>query len=277
MTYPVSIMKTNNIENQTNFDFSDAVKEITRVPRPIVAMAKDFPNGHLIPFHQHDRSQFLYASSGVMTVTTVNGIWVVPSLRAVWIPTLTDHQIGCSGKLSMRTLYIIPGAATKLPEKCCVVSVPPLLRELILHVVSLPRLYELNSLEERIMNIILDLVQILKVAPLNLPMPTDARLKKISETLTVNPGDNRTLEDWGKSVGATNRTLARLFRFETGMGFRQWRQQMRILESLRRLGREEQVSTIALDLGYNSPSAFIAMFKKTLGKTPGQYFKEADS
>ncbi len=277
MTYPVSIMKTNNIENQTNFDFSDAVKEITRVPRPIVAMAKDFPNGHLIPFHQHDRSQFLYASSGVMTVTTVNGIWVVPSLRAVWIPTLTDHQIGCSGKLSMRTLYIIPGVATKLPEKCCVVSVPPLLRELILHVVSLPRLYELNSLEERIMNIILDLVQILKVAPLNLPMPTDARLKKISETLTVNPGDNRTLEDWGKSVGATNRTLARLFRFETGMGFRQWRQQMRILESLRRLGREEQVSTIALDLGYNSPSAFIAMFKKTLGKTPGQYFKEADS
>jgi hypothetical protein len=73
------------------------------------------------------------------------------------------------------------------------------------------------------------------------------------------------------------RTLARLFRFETGMSFRQWRQQMRILESLRRLGQEEQVSTIALDLGYNSPSAFRAMFKKNLRKTPNQYFKEADS
>ena len=270
-------MKTNNIENQTKFDVSDSVREITKVPRPIVAMAKDFPNGHLIPFHQHDRSQLLYASSGVMTVTTVKGIWVVPPLRAVWIPALTDHQIGCSGKLSMRTLYIIPGVASKLPEECCVVSVPPLLRELILHAVTLPRLYELNGLEERIMNLILDLVQILKVAPLELPMPTDLRLKKISETLTVNPGDNRTLEDWGKSVGATDRTLARLFRFETGMSFRQWRQQMRILESLRRLGREEQVSTVALDLGYNSPSAFITMFKKALGKTPGQYFKEADS
>jgi AraC-like DNA-binding protein/quercetin dioxygenase-like cupin family protein len=270
-------MKTNNIENETKIDFSDSVEEITRVPRPIVAMAKDFPNGHRIPFHQHDRSQLLYASSGVMTVTTVNGIWVVPPLRAVWIPALTDHQIDCSGKLSMRTLYIKPGAASKLPEECCVVSVPPLLRELILHAVTLPRLYELNSPEERIMNMILDLVQILKVAPLELPMPTDARLKMISETLTVNPGDNRTLEDWGKSVGATNRTLSRLFRFETGMSFRPWRQQIRILESLRRLGREEQVTTVALDLGYNSPSAFIAMFKKALGKTPGQYFKEADS
>ena len=176
----------------------------------------------------------------------------------------------------MRTLYIKPEAASKLPEECCVVSVPPLLRELILHAVTLPRLYELNSLEGRIMNMILDLVQILKVAPLDLTMPTDVRLKKISKILTVNPGDNRTLEDWGKSVGATSRTLARLFRLETGMGFRQWRQQMRILASLRRLGREEQVTTVALDLGYDSPSAFIAMFRKALGKTPGQYFKETD-
>jgi AraC-like DNA-binding protein/quercetin dioxygenase-like cupin family protein len=268
-------MKTNNIENQTKVDSSDSVEEITRVPRPIVAMAKDFPNGHLIPFHQHDRSQLLYASSGVMTVTTEKGIWVVPPLRAVWIPAHTDHQINCSGKLSMRTLYIKIGIKPNLPDECCVVTVPPLLRELILHAVTLPRLYKPDSLEERIMNIILELVQILKAAPLELRMPTDVRLKKISEKLTVNPGDNRTLEQWGKSVGATERTLARRFRFETGMSFRQWRQQMRILESLRRLGREEQVSTVALDLGYNSPSAFIAMFKKALGKTPGQYFKEA--
>lgn len=276
MKYPVNTMQTNNIENQTKVNFASPIKEIPNIPRPIIAMALDYPSGQLIPFHQHSRSQFLYASSGVMTVTTVQGVWVVPPQRAVWIPAFTGHQIACSGALSMRTLYIIPGAASNMPEECCVVSVPPLLRELILHAVTLPRLYELNSLDERIMNMILDLVQILKVAPLNLPMPIDARLKKISKKLIVNPGDNRTLEDWGKKVGATDRTLARLFRSETGMSFRQWRQQIRILESLRRLGREEQVSTIALELGYNSPSAFIAMFKKVLGKTPGQYFSDAD-
>jgi len=270
-------MKTKSIDNLTKTGLYDPVQEVTNVPRPIVAMAKDFENGQVIPFHQHDRSQLLYASSGVMTVTTEKGIWVVPPLRAVWVPSLTEHQIVCSGELSMRTLYIKPEATLKLPEECCVVSVPPLLRELILHAVTLPRLYKPSSYEERIMNVILDLVQTLKIAPLDLPIPTDVRLKKISEKLTVNPGDNRTLEDWGKSVGATSRTLARLFRFETGMSFRQWRQQMRILESLRRLGREEQVTTVALDLGYDSPSAFIAMFKKALGKTPGQYFKEPDT
>jgi len=100
-----------------------------------------------------------------------------------------------------------------------------------------------------------------------------ARLKKIYDLLSVNPGDNRTLDDWGKTVGATGRTLARLIRIETGMSFGQWRQQVRILEALRRLGMNEPVTTVAIELGYDSPSAFISMFKKTLGQTPGRYFK----
>ena len=232
-------MKTNNIENQTKTDPSDPVEEITSIPRSVVAMAKDFPNGHLIPFHQHARSQLLYASSGVMTVTTANGIWVVPPLRAVWIPALVEHQIGCAGNLSMRTLYIKHEVTPNLQRECCVLSIPPVLRELIL----------------------------------DLPIPRDDRLQKIFRGLTENPGDNRTLEKWGKTVGATSRTLARLFRSETGMSFTQWRQQVRILEGLRRLAREEPVTTVALDIGYDSPSAFIAMFRKALGRTPGQYFK----
>jgi AraC-like DNA-binding protein/quercetin dioxygenase-like cupin family protein len=266
-------MKTNNIANQTKTDLSDPVEEITNIPRTVVAMAKDFPNGHVIPFHQHARSQLLYASSGVMTVTTANGIWVVPPLRAVWIPALVEHQINCSGRLSMRTLYIKPEGANYLPRECCVVSVPPVLRELILYATTLPHLYKPNSPEARIMNVILDLIQTLKVAPLDLPIPRDGRLHKIFIELTENPSDNRTLEDWGKAIGATSRTLTRLFRSETGMSFTQWRQQVRILEGLRRLAREEPVTTVALDLGYDSLSAFIAMFRKALGRTPGQYFK----
>ena len=266
-------MKTKNIEKRTKTDIADPVEEITSVPRSIVAMAKEFPSGHLIPFHRHVRSQLLYASSGVMTVTTAQGIWVVPPLRAVWVPALTEHQIDCSGRLSMRTLYFKPEVVSQLPHRCCVVSVPPLLRELILHAVTLPRLYEPGTPEERIMKVILDLIQAQEVAPLTLPIPRDLRLKKIFKTLTANAADKRTLQDWGKTVGATSRTLARLFRAETGMSFRQWRQQFRILEALRCLGREEPVTAVALDLGYESPSAFIAMFRKALGMTPGHYFK----
>jgi AraC-like DNA-binding protein len=123
------------------------------------------------------------------------------------------------------------------------------------------------------MNVILDLVQTLEVAPLDLPIPGDGRLQKIFLGLTENPADKRNLNDWGKTVGATSRTLARLFRSKTGMSFTQWGQQVKILEGLKRLTREEPVTTVALDLGYDNPSAFIAMFRKALGRTPGQYFQ----
>jgi AraC-like DNA-binding protein len=120
--------------------------------------------------------------------------------------------------------------------------------------------------------VILDQIRSMAIAPLELPIPEDVRLQKIYKQLSSNPGDSRRLEDWGKEVGATGRTLARRFRLETGLSFGQWRQQIRILEALRRLGMKEPVTTVSIELGYESTSAFISMFKKALGKTPGQYF-----
>ncbi len=254
-------------------NLTDPVEEITKIPRMIVAHAVDYPHGHLIPYHWHHRAQLLYASSGVMTVITKKGIWVVPPLRAIWIPALVGHQITSSGELSMRTLYVQSNAIPDLPIQCCVVSVPPLLRELILYAVTLTRLYEPDSPEERIMKVILDMIKTLRVTPLVLPIPEDNRLQEISNALTQNPADQRNLEEWSKLVGTTSRTLARIFRVETGMSFGQWRQQVRILEALRQLGSGEAVTTVALNLGYDSLSAFIAMFRKNLGTTPGQYFK----
>ena len=267
-------MKTKYSAKGTNSSPPDPVEDIVSIPRPIVAMAKEFPPGHLIPFHQHERAQLLYASSGVMTVKTNGGIWVVPPLRAVWIPAHTHHQIKVSDQLSMRTLYIDPNFFPGPSEKCCVITVTPLLKELILHAMTLPRLYPLKGPEERLLNVILDQIQRMRIAPLELPIPEDFRLKKIYKRLSSSPGDNRKLEDWGKMVGATGRTLARRFRVETGMTFGQWRQQVRILEALERLAKNEPVTTVAIELGYDSPSAFISMFKKALGKTPGQYFAE---
>jgi AraC-like DNA-binding protein len=130
--------------------------------------------------------------------------------------------------------------------------------------------------EEHIMTVILDQIQHLDVKPLSLPIPKENRLNKIFLELSKNPGDKRTLEEWGKLVGATRRTLTRLFHSEVGMSFGQWRQQIRILESLRRLALNEPVISVAIDLGYDSPSAFISMFKKALGKTPGQYFIDSE-
>lgn len=251
----------------------DQADNYRNISRPIVAVAKEFSSGHLIPLHKHSRSQFLYASSGVMTVKTNKGIWVVPPLRAVWIPANTLHEIEVSGHLSMRTLYIDPKTFSGPSMECCVIAVTPLLRELVLYAITMDQLYPIGGKEERLLTVMLDQISSVDMASLELPIPKDQRLKKIYDLLSVTPGDNRTLDGWGKTVGATGRTLARLFRQETGMSFGQWRQQVRVMEALRRLGVNEPVTTVAIDLGYDSPSAFISMFKKTLGETPGRYFK----
>lgn len=258
---------------RTKIEDSEEISYVERIPRPVVAVALNYPGNHLIQAHRHQSAQLLYASEGVMTVTTNKGIWVVPPQRAVWVPMLTQHEILTFGRLSMRTLYIKGDAVSDLPNQCCVVTVSPLLRELILHATTLPRLYDLSGSDARIMSVILDQIQSLPVKPLDLRIPRDTRLNRIYKALADNPADNRSLEDWGHKVGACSRTLTRLFRAETEMSFRQWRRQFRILEALKRLGQREPITQIALDLGYDSPSAFICMFKKALGKTPGQYFK----
>jgi AraC-like DNA-binding protein len=134
-------------------------------------------------------------------------------------------------------------------ENCCVINVSPLLEELILHAISLPRLYPLKGPEERLLTVVLDQIRSMRIARLELPIPEDVRLKKIYKRLSSSPEDNRKLEDWGKIVRATGRTLARHLRLEIGMTFGQWRHQIRILEALKRLGMKESVTSVAIELG----------------------------
>ncbi|MDY0189273.1 MAG: AraC family transcriptional regulator [Desulfuromonas sp.] len=172
----------------------------------------------------------------------------------------------------IQTLFIQHNYFPDAPSSCCVVAVSTLLKELILYATTLPRLYPLEGASARLMRVILDQIQVMDVKPLSLSIPAQPKLKQIFSQLCAAPGDKRTLEEWGNSVGATKRTLSRLFQADIGMSFSQWRQQIRILEALRRLAQGEAVTSVAIDLGYDSPSAFISMFKKALGKTPGQYF-----
>lgn len=269
-------MMTKNNEKWTNTSNSLRISNLHKTPRTIVAWSEDYPNGHVIGMHRHERAQLLFASSGVMSVTTAEGVWVVPPLRAVWIPALTDHQIACSGKVLMRTLYVAQDQFEYPLEQCSVVSVPPLLRELILYAVEMPRLYDTKGPDGRIAKVIIDSIQKLQVTPLVLQIPENIKLLKVHKALTSDPADQRTLSGWADYVNMTSRTLARHIKAETNLTFGQWRQQIRLLEALRRLGNNEAVTKVAIDLGYDSPSAFISMFKKALGSTPGQYFNNID-
>ncbi len=248
--------------------------ELDHIPRPLSWRISEIRSGCEIAAHKHRRAQMLYASDGVMTVTTQSGIWVVPPHRAVWVPEGRDHAVYANTTLSLKNLYIDGRRVPDLPNELCVVTVPRLLRELILETVDLPPLYDETGPDGRLVALVLDRIRSLDIIPLHLPLPIGKGIAEIAAAIIEAPDDNRTLNAWAQTSGMSARTLARRFQSQTGMTFGQWRQQARLLEALRRLADGDSVTTIALDLGYESQSAFIAMFKKALGKTPGKYFSD---
>jgi AraC-like DNA-binding protein len=239
----------------------------------ITTLTHDYPPGHVVALHFHDRDQLVYACGGVMTVRTHEGTWVVPTHRAVWIPATIPHTITMSGTVRMRTLYLRPRLARTLPRCCCVVNVVPLLRELILHACALPALDRRIKRQRYLIDLIVDQLQTIQMVSLQLPNPSDSRAIRVANVLLLEPGDQRTLEQICKNAGAGKRTIERLFQKETGLTFGKWRQQLRLMQAMRLLADGAKVTHAALEAGYSTPSAFISMFRKTLGTTPTLYFR----
>lgn len=241
------------------------------VPRPVAAMPKDFPADFVIAEHAHPRAQLAHAVSGLMWVETEAGAWAVPPRYALWIPAGVHHSVRMVGPVAMRTLYIDTDAVAGLPPSCTVIEVFPLLRELIVAAASEPVEYDLSGRGGRVAALLLDELRASPAAPVHLPMPRDRRLARLAALLLDDPGRDETLESWGVIVGASARTLARRFRDETGMSFAEWRQRARLVLALARLAEGEAVAAVAGRLGYRSPSAFSAMFRRTIGRSPAAY------
>ncbi len=239
----------------------------------VTTLTYDYPESYKIPLHFHDRDQLVYASRGVMTIRTQSGTWVVPSHRAVWIPARIPHTITTSGVVAMRTLYFKPRLAKRLPKACCVINVSSLLKELILHACASKALKQQVAWQRHLIAVILHQLETVQMIPLQLPHLTDPRLLRIAEVLTKDPCDQRTLIQLCRVTGANKRSIERLFQREIGMTFGKWRQQLRLMQGIRFLAEGAKVTTAALDSGYSTPSAFISMFKNTLGTTPGAYLK----
>lgn len=236
----------------------------------VEVLARDDPKGFVIAPHAHGEHQIVHASSGIMRVMTDAAAWIVPRGRALWMPARTVHWIACVTDVSMRTVYLQPSAALKTPQSCAVWAVTGLMREVMLRLVEGAVSDAQRAL---LVALLVSEIEAADQVPLNLPMPRDRRLRRVTEALQAAPGDNRTLEDWARLAGAAPRTLIRLFHKETGLGFREWRRQARLMAALERLAQREPVTTVALDLGYASPSAFIQAFREVLGVTPARYFE----
>ena len=236
-------------------------------------LALGFSTGTRTGKHTHPWCQLIHATRGVMTVDTEHGTWVVPSERAVWVPADVEHEIETAGAVTLRTLYLRPELSPGLPTTCFVVHVSPLLRELLLHTVRRGHLDRSVPAEKRLAGVLVDQLLEIPALPLSLPQPRDERARKIAALVRANPAGPGVLEVLARGSGASLRTLERLFHRETGMSFGRWRQRARLLHALHRLAAGEPVTGVALDVGYESTSAFIAMFKRELGTTPGRYYR----
>ncbi len=156
------------------------------------------------------------------------------------------------------------------------VNVSALLREVILHACTLGVLKETSPRQQHLIEVILDLLEGVHMIPLQLPHLFDPRAARVAKVLMANPGDSRGLVEICQDSGATKRTIERLFQAEVGMTLGKWRQQLRLMHGMRLLAEGAKVTHAALEAGYSTPSAFISMFRRALGTTPGLYFKRAE-
>ncbi|OZM78506.1 helix-turn-helix transcriptional regulator [Pseudonocardia sp. MH-G8] len=225
--------------------------------------------GTSIDAHRHDDHQILYAGSGVLAITTGAGTWFAPGTRAIWVPAGTVHAHRAHGHLDLHMLGL-PADENPLGLAApTVLEVGPLLRELIRAYTRAP--HDDGPARGRLRAVLLDELRASPQRPVHLPEPTDPRLAAVCDVLRHDPADRRTLAALGAEAGAGERTLSRLFRTEFGMSFPQWRTQLRLYHALRMLADGAAVTTVAHRCGWASTSAFIDVFRRTYGHTPGAH------
>lgn len=241
--------------------------------KQIAVVASDSPAGMAYPPHSHRQGQLIHAISGVMIVHADAGSWVVPTGRAVWVPGGTQHEIRSAGDVQMRTVFVGPEVRPSLPAECRVIEVGTLLRELIVTACDLPADYDLSHRAGRVLALILDEIEIAPSLSLHVPMPRHPALVALCTRLINDPSSAVTLQAWARDAHMNERTLARAFKRETGMTHGAWCRHARLLLSLPRLAAGTPILELALEHGYDSPSAFAAMFRKALGVAPSEYFR----
>jgi len=239
----------------------------------ISTLAHEYPHGFQVEEHAHGSDQLVYAIRGVMQVSAGQSIWLIPNHFAIWIPARTTHSIAMLGSVSMRTLYMRSGLAAGLPPTCTVLHITSLLRELIVEAVRIRELRIRSSLHCALRDLLVSQLQSASAMPTSVTMPKDPRARAISDVIIANPAERRSLATMCGSVGASVRTIQRVFRREVGSDFEFWRRQVRLMKAVEHLVSGQSVKETSFALGYRHPTAFVEMFRGILGTTPGAWIQ----
>lgn len=232
------------------------------------SLAFDYPAGCLVPAHAHLSDQLIYATRGVMEVVVKQSCWMIPPQFALWVPAGTRHKIRMPRAVSMRTLYLRSSTAKKMPRHCAVLHVTPLLRELIIEIVRLERLRARVPVHASLQTILAAQLESARTVPTSLTLPRDARAAAVAQATMNDLIGNRPLKELCHKAGASARTIQRIFLREVGTSFELWRRQARLMKAIELLVAGFSVKETASQVGYQQTSAFVSIFRDTLGKAP---------
>ncbi len=225
-------------------------------------------------YHSHEKGQLIFIEQGVASLEAKNGIWNVPFQGAVWIPPGVEHRSIISENTKGLVMFIDPASCAMLPADCSTMSISALLREVLQKIATFPEFYDEAGSEGRLIDVLLDELRAAPLGQLNLPLPTDSRLKKLTDQIIRNPGTRETLKAWAKSINMSERNMSRLFSEETGMSVNQWRRQLHVVHAVFMLAEDRSLQEITENLGYESTSSFITMFRKIVGVSPKRFITE---
>lgn len=247
--------------------FDPLPRRAPSVDEPVTMNLRSLPPDVAVPAHRHPWAQLAYPIRGAIRICAAGMAWIVPPNRAVWIPPEIDHDLTVLGAVELRTLYVASAAAPLPLDACTVVDVSPLLRSLGEALAE----GRGDARHRLMMQLALKEMRIARPLSLGLPLPRDRRLKALCDALMDNPADGRGLTEWAEQVGASARTLARLFQSELGTSFGAWRQQLRLAKAVDEISRGLPMAQVAAAVGYASQAAFSAMFSKALGVPPSRF------
>jgi AraC-like DNA-binding protein len=234
----------------------------------VATLAYEYPSRFQVLEHAHGSDQLIYAISGLMEVSSDRSMWLIPPHFALWIPARTYHQIYMPGPVSMRTLYLRRGLAAGLRQRCAVLHVVPMLRELIIEIVRVGRLRVRNRYECALRELLIAQLQKASPVPTFVTLPRDARALAVAQAILRDPAESKRLAALCAEVGVSVRTIERSFRKDVGTSFESWRRQARLTKAVELLVSGCSIKEVAFRIGYSQSSAFVEMFRRTFGATP---------
>lgn len=240
---------------------------------PVLGYTEKITNA-ICASHSHPRAQLLYATSGVMNVVVKNQIWVVNPLQGLWIPGGIEHQVSFQKNVKLYSVFIDPSFTAELPANSFSFDISVFLKQLMFKIISFENNENPTLPQKKIMDVFLDELSLIEPSSTFLPTSNHVKLQNIISLLMNDIASKYTIDHYAELSFMSTRTLSRLFIKELGMNFSDWRIRLKLLEAIKRLGEKQSIKEIAFDLGYETTSAFIFMFKKNLGKTPSNYILE---